>query len=319
MWNEEQNVVALFQRVFPVVDSLGESYEVIAVDDGSTDSTLRLLREAEERHPALRVLALARNYGQHAAVMSGFEASRGEWVITLDADLQNPPEEIPKLVEAFRKGHDLVNTVRAQRDDPFFRRTASRVINQLARRASGIALNDFGCMLRGYHRSLIGSMVNHKEYETFIPALASVYSANPVEITVEHSARAAGTSKYSLWKLFSLQLDLMTSFSLAPIRILFTLGALVATLGMSFGLLLLVLRLVHGPEWAAEGTFTLFAILFIFVGAQFVAFGLIGEYVGRVYYEVRHRPTFVVRYVTPGRDDEPAEAPEVGRAGGEGR
>jgi len=297
MRNEEGNVVSLLGRLFPVLDGTGESFEVIAVDDGSTDGTAALLREEQQRRPELVIVVLQKGYGQHAAVMAGFEASRGEWVITLDADLQNPPEEIPKLVAAFRSGHDLVNTIRQSRDDTAFRRNASRIVNALARRASGIALSDFGCMLRGYHRDLIAPMVERKEFETFIPALGMIYASNPLEIDVEHAARETGDSKYSLLKLLSLQLDLMMSFSLSPVRVLFVLGLLIALAGIGLSMLLLSLRLMLGPEWAVDGVFTLFGILFFFVGVQFVALGLIGEYVGRVYYEVRGRPTYRVREV----------------------
>jgi undecaprenyl-phosphate 4-deoxy-4-formamido-L-arabinose transferase len=313
MLNEAENIGTLFARLFPVMDALGERYEVIAIDDGSTDETPRRLSGALTQYPHLAVVTLRKNYGQHAAVMAGFEAARGEWVITLDADLQNPPEEIPKLVEAFRNGHDVVNTIRQERDDTFFRRTASRIVNELARRASGIRLNDFGCMLRGYHRDLLGPMIERKEFETFIPALAMVYACNPTEIEVGHAAREAGDSKYSLLRLFSLQLDLMMSFSLLPIRLLFLLGVGIALAGMGFGTLLLLLRVVMGPEWAVGGVFTLFAILFFFVGAQFIALGLIGEYVGRVYYEVRQRPTFMVREINRAQPNA-AGTPESGDA-----
>jgi len=295
MLNESGNLRRLFDRLFPVLDGLGESFEVVAIDDGSTDDTLALLRAEQGRRPELRVLSFARNFGQHAAVMAGFEASRGEWVITIDADLQNPPEEIPKLVAAFREGHDLVNTCREGRQDTFFRRIASRITNGLVRRFSGIRLRDFGCMLRGYHRDVVAPMVRRQEYRTFIPALAMLHASSPVEVPVAHAAREHGASKYSLWKLFSLQLDLVTSFSIAPLRALFVLGWLIAALGVGFGVLLMILRFVFGAEWAAQGVFTLFSILFFFIGAQFLAFGLLGEYIGRVYQEVRERPTYLLR------------------------
>jgi len=295
MLNEAANIEPLFARLFPVLDGLGEPYEVVAVDDGSTDRTLELLREERRSRPQLRILSFARNFGQHAAVLAGFEASRGEWIITLDADLQNPPEEIPKLVEAFRNGYDLVNTIREGRQDTFFRRTASHVTNAMVRRISGIRLSDFGCMLRGYHRDVVAPMVQRKEFRTFIPALAMLHARRPVEVHVQHSARAAGASNYSLLKLFSLQLDLVTSFSIAPLRMLFILGWCTAALGIAFGVLLMVLRFVYGAEWAAAGVFTLFAILFVFIGAQFLAFGLLGEYIGRIYQEVRDRPTYLLR------------------------
>jgi undecaprenyl-phosphate 4-deoxy-4-formamido-L-arabinose transferase len=298
--NEAANIEPLFARLFPVLDGTGETYEVVTVDDGSTDRTLESLRAQRKLHPQLRVFSLARNFGQHAAVMAGFEASRGEWIITLDADLQNPPEEIPKIVAAFRQGYDLVNTYREGRQDSPFRRWASRVTNAMVRRFSGISLSDFGCMLRGYHRSVVAPMVERKEYRTFIPALAMLHARRPTEVPVQHAARERGMSNYSLLKLFSLQLDLITSFSIAPLRMLFVLGWLVAGLGIGFGIFLMIGRFVKGPEWTAGGVFTLFSILFIFVGAQFLAFGLLGEYIGRIYQEVRNRPTYLLRKEEPG-------------------
>jgi len=318
MLNESANVPALLTRLFPVLDGLrasrGVTAEIVAVDDGSTDGTLAVLRGCQHDHPELRIVSFARNFGQHAAVMAGFEAARGEWIITLDADLQNPPEEIPRLVEAFLHGHDLVNTWREERDDSLFRRTASGLVNRVMRRFSGIALRDFGCMLRGYHRRVVDPMIRRREYHTFIPALATLHAHNPIEIPVAHAARGAGRSNYSLRRLFSLQLDLVTSFSVAPLRMLFLLGSIIAALGMLFGLLLLVLRLVQGPEWAASGVFTLFAVLFFLVGAQFVAFGLLGEYLGRIYQEVRDRPPYLVRetFEAP-PTHEPARADEARR------
>jgi undecaprenyl-phosphate 4-deoxy-4-formamido-L-arabinose transferase len=300
MLNEAANIEALFARLFPALDGLGEAYEVVTVDDGSTDRTLEMLREQRKIHPQLRVLSFARNFGQHAAVMAGFEASRGEWIVTLDADLQNPPEEIPKIVAAFREGHDLVNTIREGRQDTFFRRYASRLTNAMVRKFSGITLSDFGCMLRGYHRNVVAPMVERKEYRTFIPALAMLHARNPVEVKVAHCARERGASNYSLLKLFSLQLDLVTSFSMAPLRMLIILGWGIALLGIGFGALLMLLRFAFGAEWAANGVFTLFAILFFFVGAQFLAFGLLGEYIGRIYQEVRNRPTYLLRDEEPG-------------------
>jgi undecaprenyl-phosphate 4-deoxy-4-formamido-L-arabinose transferase len=301
MLNEAGNVAPLLERLFAVLDGLAASQglvsEVVVVDDGSTDGTLALLREQQHARPALRIVCFARNFGQHAAVMAGFEAALGDWIVTLDADLQNPPEELPKLVEAFQAGHDLVNTWREQRDDTWFRKTASRLINRVMRRFSGITLKDFGCMLRGYDRRVVSPMIERREYHTFIPALAMLHAVNPVEIPVAHAARSRGSSNYSLARLFSLQLDLLTSFSIAPLRLLFLLGSAVAAVGMLFGAMLLGMRLVFGPAWAVSGVFTLFALLFFLVGAQFIAFGLLGEYIGRIYQEVRGRPPYLVREV----------------------
>ena len=308
MLNEQGNIGPLFERLYAVLERVGESFEVVVVDDGSTDDTPRLLREQFERRRNLRVVTFARNFGQHAAVMAGFEASLGDWVITLDADLQNPPEELPKLVEAFRQGHDLVNTWREGRDDPFFRKLASRMVNRIMRKASGITLKDFGCMMRGYGRQVLAPMIRRHEYHTFIPALATLYARKAVEIPISHAQRAEGKSNYSLRKLFTLQLDLIASFSIAPLRLLFLIGSAIAVLGTLLGMVILVMRFAFGSEWAANGVFTLFALLYFLVGAQFVAFGLLGEYIGRVYQEVRERPPFLVRDIA-----EPFTVPEPAR------
>ncbi len=297
MFNEQANVERLFARLFPVLSSLGQPYEVICINDGSTDNTLMLLKNAQKQYKNLVIVELARNFGQHAAVMAGFTQSRGKWIITMDADLQNPPEEIPKIVDALQKGHDLVGTIRMGRRDSLFRKWASRITNRLITRISGISLSDFGCMLRGYTREIVNGILLNPEYRTFIPALATLFAKNPIEIPVRHEERAAGRSKYSLLKLFSLQLDLMTGFSLWPLRILFFCGMLIAMLGILLGIGIMILRLYYGAQWAAQGVFTLFSLLFIFVGSQFFALGLLGEYIGRIFQAVRKRPTFIVRKI----------------------
>ncbi len=294
MYNEEQNVVIFCKRLFQSLDLLPEPWEVICVNDGSTDSTLELLRKEQEKRRGLIIVNLPRNFGQHAAVMAGFEQARGDWIVTLDADLQNPPEEIPRIVEQLRNGHDLVGSIRTTRKDYFFRRWASRITTWLVSRISGITLQDFGCMLRGYSKPVIKGILQNPEYRTFIPALATFFAKNPIEIRVSHEGRAAGNSKYSLLKLFGLQLDLMTGFSLWPLRTLFFAGIAISFLGLSLGALILVLRIYYGPEWAAGGVFTLFALLFFFVGAQFFGLGLIGEYIGRIFQAVRKRPPYVL-------------------------
>jgi undecaprenyl-phosphate 4-deoxy-4-formamido-L-arabinose transferase len=295
MFNESANIDPLLDRLFPALDSIGEPFEVVTVDDGSRDDTLARLRARAALRKELRVVPLARNFGQHAAVLAGFDASRGEWIVTLDADLQNPPEEVPKLVAQLKAGHDLVNTYREARQDSWFRLTASRWINRIARRASGIMLRDFGCMLRGYGRDVVTALTRRREIGTFIPAVAMLYARRPVEIPVAHAARASGVSNYPLRKLLSLQLDLITSVSLAPLRALFTIGGILGAAGVGFAILLLATRIYFGAGWAGDGVFTVFAVLFFFVGAQFAALGLIGEYVGRIYQEVRDRPVYLVQ------------------------
>jgi len=293
--DEAANVRALLDRLYPVLEAMDLPFEVVAVDDGSSDPTLALLLQEQKERPGLCVVSFARNFGQHAAVMAGFAEARGEWIVTLDADLQNPPEEIPRVVAALREGHDLVNTWRENRQDTASRRRASQLTNRVIRAWSGIELRDFGCMLRGYHRSVVLPMLQRPEIQTFIPALATLHARNPTEIAVRHAERAHGASAYSLRRLLSLQLDLLASFSVVPLRLLFVLGIGIAAAGVGFGLFLLAMRLFLGSEWAAEGVFTLFAVLFVFVGAQFVAFGLLGEYVGRIFQYVRERPAYLIQ------------------------
>jgi len=294
-FDEEENVDAFFGRLLPVLRETGRSFEVVCVDDGSRDRTLAKLLVARSRHPEVIVRSFARNFGQHAAVLAGFAAARGAFVVTLDADLQNPPEEIPKLLAKFDAGHDYVGTVRQQRDDSAFRRLASHIVSSTTRRMSGLPITDFGCMLRGYSRVIAREIAGQTEGRTFIPALGYLHARNPCEIPVAHGARHQGDSKYSLIKLFRLHLDLMTGFSVTPLRFLFIAGVCVAFTGFAVGIYIFVMRHLQGDHWTQGGIFTLFAVLFIFVGAQFIAFGLLGEYVGRILQTVRQRPPYVLR------------------------
>ena len=297
MYNEEANIPGLFARLLPVCRALPFSWEVVCVDDGSRDRTAELVRGLQASAPETVLVRFARNFGQHAAVTAGFAHARGDWIITLDADLQNPPEEIPKLVAQFQAGHDLINTWRVDRQDTWFRKTASGITNRMVRRMSGIKLDDFGCMLRGYSREVAQAVVACREYKTFIPALASLFARSPCAIGVAHAERAAGVSNYSLVKLLSLQLDLVTSFSVHPLRLLFLVGVVLAAAGVLFGCLLLALRLANGPAWAADGTLTVLGIMMIFTGLQFLAFGLLGEYIGRIFQQVCLREPFIVQSV----------------------
>jgi undecaprenyl-phosphate 4-deoxy-4-formamido-L-arabinose transferase len=298
LYNEEENVEALVARLLPALRGIGVPFELLFVDDGSRDRTLAKVAKAVNGDPSVRVVPLARNFGQHAAVCAGFSLSRGDFVVTLDADLQNPPEEIPRLLAEFKKGHDLVGTIRVGRQDTWFRKTASKAVNALTRKLSGIKLHDFGCMLRGYSAEIAHAIAERREPKTFVPALGYLYARNPTEIEVAHAPRAAGKSKYSFRRLIWLHLDLATGFSIGPLRFLIGLGAVIAGAGMLFGVFLLIERFVRGADWAAQGVFTLFAILFIFVGAQFVVFGVLGEYLGRIFMSVRERPAWILREPT---------------------
>jgi undecaprenyl-phosphate 4-deoxy-4-formamido-L-arabinose transferase len=299
VYNEEANLSHLLERLRPVMQKMGKSYEIIFVDDGSRDNTLSILKSFLI-YPEVRVVELTRNYGQHAAIFSGFSVVRGDIVITLDADLQNPPEEIPNLVKVMEEGdYDVVGTIRKERKDSFFRTFPSRIINMIARKITKVNMSDWGCMLRAYRRNIVERMVSCHEHSTFIPALATYFSKKVTEIEVVHESRYGGESHYSLRKLINLQFDLVSSFSDFPLKLIMYAGIGMAFLGVSFGIFLGIARLVYGAHWAAQGVFTLFAVLFAFVGFQFFALGVMGEYIGRIYREVRKRPEYMIERIYP--------------------
>ncbi len=302
VFNEEENLPELFERCLTTCRGTGRRFELIMVDDGSRDGSAAILHHMAAAEPEVVAVILNRNFGQHAAVMAGFAHSTGEVVVTLDADLQNPPEEIPNLLAAVDAGHDVVGTVRTPREDSPFRRYASALVNRAIQRATGVLMSDYGCMLRAYSRSVVDAMLQCHEHSTFIPVLANSFARNTTEIEVRHAARRQGDSKYSVWKLITLQFDLLTSMTTFPLRVLTLIGIVMSGCGFAFGLALLLGRLVLGSAWAAQGVFTLFAVLFLFLGAQFVAIGLLGEYVGRIYQDVRARPRYFVHQVV-GRNE----------------
>ncbi len=296
VYNEQDNLEALFARLMPVMDTLGKPYEILFTNDGSRDRSGAMLKAFHEQHPGqVRVIDFNGNFGQHMAIMAAFERVRGEVIVTLDADLQNPPEEIRKLLAAIDAGHDVAGGFRKNRQDSFFRKYASKLINKIREKITNIHMKDQGCMLRAYRRSIVESIIASEETSTFIPALAYSYAANPTEVEVEHAARAAGESKYKLYDLVRLNFDLMTGFSIVPLQVFTVFGLITSVLSLVFVIFLFIRRIIVGPE--AEGVFTLFAILYFLVGIGIMGLGIIGEYIGRIYKEVRRRPRFVIRTV----------------------
>ena len=296
VYNEEAGLDVLFARLYPALDALNLSYEIIFINDGSRDRSAAMLREQFERRPDVtRVVLLAGNFGQHMAIMAGFSRCRGERVVTLDADLQNPPEEIGKLLARMDEGYDYVGGVRLQRQDSSWRRHASWAMNRLRERITHVVMSDQGCMLRAYSREVIAAINNSHEVNTFIPALAYTYARNPGEMQVAHEERAAGESKYSLYNLIRLNFDLVTGFSLVPLQIFSMVGLVLSLLS---GLLVVYLglrRIFLGPE--VDGVFTLFAIVFFLLGVVLFGIGLLGEYTGRIYQQVRQRPRYLIEAV----------------------
>jgi undecaprenyl-phosphate 4-deoxy-4-formamido-L-arabinose transferase len=295
VYNEEDNLPRLLDQLHKDLGPISLDWRVLFVDDGSSDRSFQILERAAKDEPRFHVIQLARNFGQHAAIFAGFSRCEADAVVTLDADLQNPPAEIPRLVQALDEGYDVAGGWRRDRNDSAFRRFASLLMNRLVSAATGVSLRDYGCMLRAYRIEVVRRMRESGETSSFIPALAHCFTDRITEVRVDHSERAVGGSRYTVFGLISLLLDLLTGFSMTPLRVLSVLGFGTALLGTAFGVFLVVMRLTLGSGWAAEGVFTLFAPLFVFIGAQFIALGLLGEYIGRIYNEVRRRPQFAVR------------------------
>jgi undecaprenyl-phosphate 4-deoxy-4-formamido-L-arabinose transferase len=303
VYNEEANLPRLLPRLLPVLDALDRPSEVILVDDGSRDRSLEILKQFAEHYPQrIRVVELSRNFGQHPAILAGFTYVTGDVIVTLDADLQNPPEEIPKLLALTDQGYDAVGGIRMRRKDTIFRRLASWTVSRVTTRITGIRLTDYGCMLRAYSREVVDLINKCEENATFIPALAQTFSRRPAEVPVAHAARSAGESKYSLYRLFRLNFDLMTGFSVVPLQLFTLFGFVVASGGFLFGVYLLVRRYLLLRQSEADGVFTLFALAFLVMGVLMAGLGIVGEYIGRIYHEVRGRPRYLVRHVYGGQE-----------------
>jgi undecaprenyl-phosphate 4-deoxy-4-formamido-L-arabinose transferase len=306
VFNEEAGLAKLFARLYPALDALGLTYEVVFVNDGSRDRSALILADQYRLRPDVtRVVLFNGNFGQHMAILAGFEVTRGQIIITLDADLQNPPEEIGNLVAKVKEGYDYVGSIRRERQDSAWRTQASRLMNFLRERITHIKMTDQGNMLRAYGRNVIDLINQCNEVNTFVPALAYTFARNPTEITVEHEERSAGESKYSLYSLIRLNFDLVTGFSLMPLQFFSMLGIGLSFLSAGLFVLLLVRRFVMGAE--VEGVFTLFAISFFMMGVILFGIGLLGEYVGRIYQQVRGRPRYVVHTVL----EQPADTPAL--------
>jgi undecaprenyl-phosphate 4-deoxy-4-formamido-L-arabinose transferase len=308
VYNEESSLQALFDRLYPALDNLGVPYEVLFVNDGSRDRSPVMLKDQFLRRPEVtRVILFNANYGQHMAIVAGFEHCRGERIVTLDADLQNPPEEIGKLLSAMDAGHDYVGGVRRTREDSWWRRIASKAMNRVRQRITRITMTDQGCMLRAYSRDIVRAVAASREVSTYIPALAYTYANNPIEVEVEHAERVAGESKYSLYKLIRLNFDLITGFSLVPLQMFSMFGMLVSVGAVVTYLIVIIERLVLSG-WH-EGLATLWdrdILAFFLIGMLLFGLGLVGEYVGRIYQQVRERPRFTIQALLEQKHDDAA-------------
>lgn len=304
IYNEAAGLTALFARLYPALDALGRTYELVLVDDGSRDRSPALLHEQFDRRPDVtRVVYLLANFGQHMAILAGFERARGEILVTLDADLQNPPEEITKLLDKMDEGYDYVGSYRSQRRDSAFRRVASQAINRLRERLTNIRMADHGCMLRAYRRNVVDTINESRELNTFVPALAYLYARHPTEIEVRHENRSAGASQYSLSRLIQLNFDLITGFSVRPLQIFSTIGMVVAVGSVTLYIGVLLYHLYDsGMRGAVLHVWDRDVLEFFLMGMALFGIGLTGEYIVRIHGQVKGRPRYLVAAVLEKRD-----------------
>jgi undecaprenyl-phosphate 4-deoxy-4-formamido-L-arabinose transferase len=299
VYNEEAGLASLFARLYPALDALDEHYEIVFVNDGSRDRSAAILREQFQKRPDVtRVVLFNGNFGQHMAIMAGFEHCRGNIVVTLDADLQNPPEEIGKLIAKMHEGFDYVGSIRTERQDSLFRKLASNAMNSVRERITRIRMADQGCMLRAYDRAIVDAINSCSEVNTFVPALAYTFAQKPTEIEVAHEERAAGESKYSFYSLVRLNFDLVTGFSVLPLQ-LFSMFGMLVSLGALLTYFGVIVYRVFFLEWrgALYALWDRDILAFFLIGILLFGVGLLGEYVGRIYQQVRHRPRYLIQAV----------------------
>ncbi|MBA4249487.1 MAG: glycosyltransferase [Candidatus Puniceispirillum sp.] len=296
IYNEEDNIKLLLERLIPSLKKLGRSFEIIFVNDGSIDSSLNLLLEGQKENEGLiRILDFKKNYGQHMAIIAGFNHVNGETIITIDADLQNPPEEIYKLLEKIDEGYDYVGSFRSSRNDTFFRKYSSRLVNLVREKMTDIRMKDQGCMLRAYSKELIQNICESHNHSTYIPALAYTLSRKNTEVEVMHDQRASGESKYNLVRLIRLNFDIFTGTTILPLQLYTIFGLAICAMNGGLVTYLLIRRIIFGPE--AQGLFTLFAVVFFLISVVILGIGLIGEYLGRLTLNLGLQPKYEIKSV----------------------
>jgi glycosyltransferase involved in cell wall biosynthesis len=299
--NEEENVLLLAEEIRRALDTQGVAYEVVAVDDGSTDGTWTRLESIRAQDPRWVLVGLRRNFGQTAAMSAGFDHAKGEVIVTLDGDLQNDPADIPRLL-ALAKDHDVVSGWRKDRQDPFLtRRLPSMLANWLISRVTGVRLHDYGCTLKAYRREVLEHLHLYGEMHRFIPAIASWMGISLAEVETNHRPRRFGRSKYGIARTLRVILDLITvkfllSFATKPIQFFGLLGLLAASIGIAIGGYLSVLKLAFGAQIGGRPLLFL-GILMIVVGVQIIVMGLLGEMLVRVYHESQRKPIYMVKRV----------------------
>ena len=309
LFNEEDNVAPLLQQLLGTLRPLGEAFELVLVDDGSTDGTPEALQRAAAEVPELVVVLLRRNYGQTPAMAAGFDTSRGDVIVTLDGDLQNDPADIPRILAQLREGYDLVSGWRHDRQDAeLSRKLPSRLANRLIGRVTGVRLHDYGCSLKAYRRELVADMNLYGELHRFLPALASIEGARITEIKVNHRPRRFGRSKYGIGRTFRVLMDLLTvwfmkRFLTRPMHWFGFAGLMAMVASGVFTVYLVGLKVVG--EDIGNRPLLLLAVVLGLAGVQLFCMGLLGELLMRTYHESQHRPIYRVRQVMRGSAEDP--------------
>ena len=303
LFNEEENLESLFAQLVTVLEGLDCGYEIIAVDDGSTDGSFAILKQLHEGNPRIKVVRFRRNFGQTAAFAAGFDQASGEVVITIDADLQNDPADIPCLLDKIAEGYDVVSGWRKDRQDRFLdRKLPSMIANWLISAVTGVHLHDYGCSLKAYHHDVVKSVRLYGELHRFIPALASWMGVSVTELPVSHNPRRFGKSKYGPSRTVRVLLDLLTvrfmlSYSARPMQLFGGIGLLAFVLGTISSLYLSAQKVIHGYYYSIDRPLLLLSVLLIVVGVQMVSMGLLGELVVRTYHETQGKPIYMIREI----------------------
>ncbi|MEE4134821.1 MAG: glycosyltransferase family 2 protein [Desulforhopalus sp.] len=302
LYNEEENIPLLYEELKGVLNGLEDQHEIVFIDDGSSDGSLTLLRKIQENDEQVVVISFRKNFGQTAAMAAGFDCARGEVIITMDADLQNDPRDIPQMLKEIRAGHDVVTGWRFDRKDPFLnRRLPSIIANKVISWTTGVNLHDYGCTLKAFHREVIKSIRLYGEMHRFIPAIASGMGISFTEVKVNHRPRRFGASKYGISRTIRVILDLLTvkfllSYSTRPIQVFGLMGILCGGIGVLVAMIMTIQRQFFGVP-LADRPLLFLAVLLIFIGIQFISLGLIAELQARTYHESQNKPVYYIKQI----------------------
>lgn len=298
--NEEENLIDMNTEIIGVIENMDVDYEIIYIDDGSTDRSFDILCSLREENPNIKIIQFRRNFGQTAGLAAGFEHASGDTIITMDSDRQNDPNDIPMLLDKIDEGYDLVSGWRFDRQDAWLsRKLPSKIANALISKITGVKLHDYGCSLKAFHKDVVENVRLYGEMHRFIPAIASWMGVRIAEVKVNHRARVAGTSKYGISRTFRVILDLITvkfllQYSARPIHFFGGIGLASGVTGFLIAFVMLIQKLFFAIPMG-DRPLLLLAVLLMFIGLQFITFGLLGELMTRTYHEAQNKPVYVVR------------------------